>query len=114
MDRLLNRAARRRHSGQRGFTLIELLVVIAVLAILAAIVVFNVTGVSDKGKTSACKTDLHSAQTAADAFYNANNGTYAKQWSDLVPAFLHTQPSDLGTVTWPLAANGGNLSSDQC
>jgi general secretion pathway protein G len=98
MDRLLNRAARRRHSGQTGFTLIELLVVIAVLAVLAAIVVFNVTGVTDKGKTSACQTDLHTVQTASDAYYNANTA-YAATVAALAPTYIHNVPTDLGTVT---------------
>ena len=70
MDGVFNRVARRRRSGQRGFTLIELLVVIAVLAILAAIVIFNVVGVANRGKTAACQTDLKSIQTAVDAYYN--------------------------------------------
>ena len=70
MEDLLIKVSRRRRRGQQGFTLIELLVVIAVLAILAAIVVFNVVGVSDRGKTSACQTDKATVQTAVDAYYN--------------------------------------------
>ena len=75
MDDLFNRVARRRRSGQRGFTLIELLVVIAVLAILAAIVIFNVVGVANRGKTSACVTDKQTIQTAVDAYYNDHVNT---------------------------------------
>lgn len=117
----LNGVLRRRRSGEKGFTLIELLVVIAVLAILAAIVIFNVTGVTDKGKTAACQTDLKSVQTAVDAYYNANGSTYP--WSGghtvtgptdamggLVPTFLHTAPTSVGTVT--IAASGTVTSSD--
>ena len=66
MDGLYNRVARRRR-GEGGFTLIELLVVIAVLAILAAIVLFNVVGVTNRGKTSACSTDVKTFQSAVDA-----------------------------------------------
>jgi prepilin-type N-terminal cleavage/methylation domain-containing protein len=114
MENLLNRATRRRHSGQTGFTLIELLVVIAVLAILAAIVVFNVTGVTDKGKTSACKTDLHSVQTASDAYYN-QVGSYPNAFvGQLVPGYIHQAPTDLGTITWGSVANNGTVTSDQC
>ena len=54
---------------EEGFTLVELLVVIVILAILAAIVVFAVTGISDKGQTSACKTDKAAIQTAEEAYY---------------------------------------------
>lgn len=77
MDELYNRVARRRRPAESGFTLIELLVVIAVLAILAAIILFNVVGVTNSGKTSACKTDQSTIQTAVDTYYNnlAQTGT---------------------------------------
>src|SRR5258707_1227262 len=90
MEKLINRAVRRRRSGEGGFPLIELLVVIAVLAILAAIVIFNVTGVSDKGNKSACQTDLKSVQTASDSFYNEHSSAYPTSLDDLVPTYLHT------------------------
>lgn len=95
MDDLYIRVARRRRPGQGGFTLIELLVVIAVLAILAAIVIFNVTGVTKRGSTEACATDVKTVQTASDAFYNDHAKTYPTlngTWSDLVPAYMHTAP----------------------
>ena len=109
MDDQFNRVARRRRSGQQGFTLIELLVVIAVLAVLAAIVIFNVTGVSNRGSTASCNTDLKTVQTASDAYYNANNayatagGAGALIQADLVPAFMHTWPAE---QTWAIDANG--------
>ena|SRR5437879_3828828 len=106
MDNLYNRVSRRRRQGEGGFTLIELLVVIAVLAILAAIVIFNVVGVTNRGKTSACDTDLKSAQTASDAYHN-DTGGYPATLGALVPAYLHTAPTSFtgfavdsnGTVT---------------
>lgn len=61
-----------RRVGQRGFTLIELLVVIAVLAILAVVVLFNVTGVRNKGQQASCSTDLGTVQTAVDAYIGDN------------------------------------------
>jgi type II secretion system protein G len=108
MDNLYNVAARRRRKGQQGFTLIELLVVIAVLAVLAGIVIFNVTGVANRGATSACKTDLKTIQTASDAYKN-DIGSYPGTVGALVPAYLHTAPTDVGTVTWD--ANGTVSSS---
>ena len=119
MDNLYNRVARRRRAGQKGFTLIELLVVIAVLAILAAIVIFNVIGVSNKGSSSACATDVKSAQTAADAYSNDLNTTpttYATSWGVLVTKYLHTQPSatETGAVTWPSSGNNGTISFANC
>jgi general secretion pathway protein G len=112
MDRLLNKAARKRHEGQSGFTLIELLVVIAVLAVLAAIVIFNVTGVTKRGSSSACSTDLKTVQTASDAYYNDNAKTYALKSGSttdldstkLAPAYLHTWPDD--GQTWAINSSG--------
>ena len=42
----------------KGFTLVELLIVIVILGILATVTVFAVTGITNKGKTSACNADL--------------------------------------------------------
>ncbi|HZS13679.1 MAG TPA: prepilin-type N-terminal cleavage/methylation domain-containing protein [Candidatus Dormibacteraeota bacterium] len=109
MERLINRATRQRRNGEQGFTLIELLVVIAVLAILAAIVIFNVTGVTNRGSSSACVTDLKSVQTASDAYKN-DTGSYALlvdgvtlDSSKLAPTYLHTWPSE---KTWAINAGG--------
>ena len=106
-----NYALRHRRSGQRGFTLIELLVVIAVLAILAAIVIFNVTGVTNRGNTSACQTDLQSIQVASDAYYNDHAKTYPANVAALVPNYLHTAPTSVGTVTWDV---NGTVHSSAC
>ena len=59
----------------KGFTLIELLVVIVILGILAAVVVFAVSGITDKGTKSACKTERRTLVTAAEAYF-AQNGNY--------------------------------------
>jgi|ERR1700736_2253938 len=74
MDDLYNRVARRQRSGEQGFTLIELLVVITVLAILGAIVIFNVTGVANKGRAAACTTEVATVQAAVDNAINDNGG----------------------------------------
>jgi prepilin-type N-terminal cleavage/methylation domain-containing protein len=109
MDGMYNRVARRRRRGQEGFTLIELLVVIAVLAVLAGIVIFNVTGVTNRGNTAACQTDLKSIQTASDAYFN-DHGSYPGTVAALTPAYLHTTPTDVGTVTW----TAGTVTSSAC
>jgi prepilin-type N-terminal cleavage/methylation domain-containing protein len=86
---------------ESGFTLIELLIVIVILGILAAIVVFAVNGIQNRGTASACKADVETVTVAAEA-YNAQNGQYADQISDLVKAgFLHSAPSDSNyTITY--------------
>jgi general secretion pathway protein G len=71
----------------KGFTLVELLIVIVILGILATVTVFAVTGITNKGKTSACQSDLKVIQTAEEA-YNANTGSYTASQAALVTAGL--------------------------
>ena len=129
MDDIFNRVARRRRGGESGFTLIELLVVIAVLAILAAIVIFNVVGVTNRGKSSSCQTDVKTIQTALDAYYNdqvppgwgGNFGAGANAnaggvdpypvFDPLVPNYLHTNPGgNCATITITDATVNGATS----
>jgi prepilin-type N-terminal cleavage/methylation domain-containing protein len=72
-DRRLAVLPATRHNG---CTLVELLIVIVILGILATVTVFAVTGITNKGKTSACQADAKTIQTAEEA-YSANNGVYA-------------------------------------
>ena len=46
------------YKASRGFTIVELLIVIVVIAILAAIVVVSYTGISNRAKEAALKSDL--------------------------------------------------------
>ena len=107
MEHRKNQLQRARRTGERGFTLIELLVVIAVLAVLAAVVVFNVTGVKDRGASASCATDAKSVQSAYDAYLNDKGvataaGTFVP--SILVPAYLHTAPTSC--TTWTIDTTG--------
>jgi prepilin-type N-terminal cleavage/methylation domain-containing protein len=52
----------------KGFTLVELLIVIVILGILATVTVFAVRGITDQGKTSTCKADSKTLQTAYEAY----------------------------------------------
>jgi general secretion pathway protein G len=78
--------------AERGFTLVELLVVIIILGILAAVVVFAVSGITDKGEQSACEIERRQVQTALEAYY-AKNDAYPANLSALVPDFLDEAPS---------------------
>jgi general secretion pathway protein G len=108
----INRAVRNKRKGQRGFTLIELLVVIAVLAVLAGIVIFNVTGVTNRGAASACSTDTKSVQTAVDAWTSDHSGAAFAvgaiadfSAAGLVPTYMHTAPTSCTSFT----VGAGNL-----
>ena len=59
-----------------GFTLVELLIVIVILGVLTGIVVFAVGAFTDRGEVAACRADMKTVQTAAEA-YRAQVGTYA-------------------------------------
>jgi len=61
---------------QQGYTMVELLVVIVILGILAAVVVFAVTGITDKGQSSACTIEVRTVNIALQAF-NAKSTTNA-------------------------------------
>ncbi len=74
--------AMQRAREESGFTLIELMIVIVILGVLAGIVVFAVGGITDRGTSAACKTDVSTIQTAVEAYY-AKQGSYP---TDLVPS----------------------------
>ncbi len=91
---LLNHLEKLRASrkGEAGFTLIELLIVIVILGVLAGIVVFSVRGITDRGDTSACKSNQKTAEVAVEAFYAKTGGNPATIGA-LVPDYLKSDPS---------------------
>jgi len=97
LQRSLDRARARKAAGDAGFTLIELLIVIVILGILAAIVVLSVAGITDKGKSSACKAQFETSITALEAYYANNNNAYPASMGALVPLYIASDPS-AGTV----------------
>ena len=76
---------------QKGFTLVELLVVIVILGILAAVVVFAVSGSTDKAQTSACASERSAVETATEA-YRASEGGYPATQANLIGNFLRAAP----------------------
>src|SRR4051812_46640721 len=97
MHRMIERA---REEG--GFTLIELMIVIVILGILAGIVLFAVGGITDRGTTAACKTDVSTIQTGVEAYY-AKNGSYP---AHLVPTLTKSGVGSDQFLKWDAGFTG--------
>jgi general secretion pathway protein G len=108
MRTLKNRLAEARTDD--GFTLVELLIVIVILAVLSGIVVFAVSGISDKSVTAACKTDLKQVESATEAFYaNAAPHAYPANVAALVSGgLLREAPS---STDYAITTTGGVVSA---
>jgi prepilin-type N-terminal cleavage/methylation domain-containing protein len=101
---------------ESGFTLVELLIVIAILGILAGVVVFSIAGITDDGKTAACKTEASVLRTAQEAYYaKTTPKVYAADAAALktakllstTPTYATTAGSGASyTVTWTDASCG--------
>lgn len=59
----------------RGFTLLELLIVVAIIGILTAIVLIALNDARNKGADAGVKSNLSSARSQAEVFYNANTAS---------------------------------------
>lgn len=82
-----------------GFTVVELLIVIVVIAILAAITVVAYTGIQERARYSAMRSDLSSINKAILLYY-AENGQYP-----ITPATSATCNSSW--CGWDQATNDG-------
>ena len=90
----------------KGFTLVELLIVIVILGILATVTVFAVTGITTRGKDSACKSDMKVIQVAEEA-NNANTGSYANLATLKTNGLIHDIPSNFKVT---LAGSGATAT----
>jgi type II secretion system protein G len=71
----------------KGFTLVELLIVIVILGILATVTVFAVSGITNRGKATACNADKKTLLTAIES-YAADNGNYPASLAAIADAGL--------------------------
>ena len=108
---MVQRAMEKKRAGEGGFTLIELMIVIVILGILAAIVVFAVSGITDRGNNSACKSDLKTVEVASEAYY-AKHGSDPAALSDLTSGtdkFLKSVPTGVNYT-----AGDGSVTGTKC
>lgn len=77
--------------SESGFTLIELLIVIVILGVLSGIVVFSVSGITNRGDTAACDANKKTVQVASEAYF-AQNNAYAPNIATLATGFLQSAP----------------------
>ena len=60
---------------RQGFTIVELLIVIVVIGILATLVIVTFTGIQQRARDTARKTDINAVASHLEAYY-ASNGSY--------------------------------------
>ena len=64
-----------RQNPEQGFTLIELLVVVAILGVLTTIAMVHFAAYSQRTVDSSMESDLHTARSAMESYYEQNNFT---------------------------------------
>ena len=79
--------------GQLGFTLVELLVVVLILGVLAAVVVFSVGGITTRGKSASCQTEVREVRTAIEAWKAQNTGNPGSLQVVVNAGLLETVPN---------------------
>lgn len=102
--------------GHGGFTLVEVLIVIVILAVLAGISIFAIGSFGGSGTVEACKNDVKTVETAAQA-YHADNSSYPSSVGDLAaylkqpPPQADTDPYKIEIVTSPSEAVIGTINA---
>jgi prepilin-type N-terminal cleavage/methylation domain-containing protein len=76
-----------------GFTLTELLIVIVILGVLTGIVVIAVGAFTNRGEVAACRTAMKTTEVGIETYRAQHSGTLPTVITDLVPAYLRTDPT---------------------
>ncbi len=92
---------RQRSKDEGGFTLIELLVVILIIGILAAIAIPSFLNQKSKANDAAAKSQVRTAETAAETYSTDNNGEYLNMTEAKLKAIEPTL-SDTSSATFTI------------
>ena len=92
-----------RRGSDEGFTLIELLIAIVVIGVLSAVVIVGIGGLTNNGKTAACKTGADAAKAATAVHYANTNGVYPALLTDMTA----TTPPELELATGQSVTGAG-------
>jgi type IV pilus assembly protein PilA len=98
---------RRRAEEEQGFTLIELLVVILIIGILAAIAIPAFLNQRGKAYDASAKSQVKTAQTAAETYSTDNSGDYTNMTKANLIAIEPTLADSTGGPTLTVTAVNG-------